>query len=232
MKRLIIISIITPFVAVVARANAWNVADEFSANGNPNGAWSYGYYHLPAALGIDLPIDSPAYTNLTSSSAGSNYKSWSMPPETSVLNITAISGQENVTLTAGFAPLTAFYAPVIRWVAPSNGYYLIVADFSYSGIGAATFGTSQAGLRSNETTLSYAYIGSPGDHLHVERTIDMSVGQYLDFFVAKGQHSINLTSVISSVPEPSTYLLFVFGIAAIRSRLLTIRSTGPIVVRG
>jgi len=221
-----------PFAAATAHANSWNVAGDFSADSNPNGAWTYGYYLLNGALGLDLPPDPVTFISLTSSSAGSNYNSWFTPPEISVLNITSIKDQNFIILVAGFAPLTAFYAPVVRWTAPESGSYSIRADFKYSGLGAATTSISQAGLRINDTTLAHAYIGGPDGNLHIDEFLNLNSGQTLNFFIAKGQHSIGLNSTISAIPEPSSYLLFTLGIAAFRKRLLTIRSTGRIAAGG
>jgi hypothetical protein len=207
-------------LATITKANTWDAASDFSSNSNPNGAWTYGYYLLPGTMGRDLPPESHTFVQLTSSETGTNHSSWFTPPEISTLSIIWQKDQGNLALIAGFASYAAFYAPVVRWTAPANSAYSINADFTYSGLGAANFGTSQAGLRVENTTLAYTYIGGPDGNLHIEQTINLSAGQHLDFFVAKGQHSIGLDSTISAVPEPSTYLLFIVGAIAFRRRLL------------
>ena len=210
----------------ISAANTWNAASDFSANSNPNGSWTYGYYLLYGAPGLDLPEGPAAFITLTSSEIGSSYSSWLTPSEISALNITHFENQAYLTIVAGLAPLTAFYAPVVRWTASSSGQYHIQADFEYSGLGAAKAPTSQVGLRVDDLTLSYAYIGGPDSSLHISQDLNLATGQNLDFFVAKDQHAIKLISVVSAIPEPSTYLLLFLGIATLGMRLLTYRSTG------
>ena len=225
-------AILALVIATTTFADTWNAADNFSANSNPNGAWTYGYYSLYGAPGLDLPSGPLSLTKLTSSLVGSNYISWFTPSEISVLNITGFDGQDYLTIVAGLAPSTAFYAPVVRWTAITNGGYEIRADFEYSGLGAAKTSTSQVGLRIHDTTLTYAYIGGPDGSLNIDQQFTLLSGQYLDFFVARDQHGIAFNANISSVPEPSNFTLLLLGIVAIGKRLLPFRSTGPIVACG
>jgi hypothetical protein len=214
------------FGATASFANTWDAAADFSANSNPNGSWTYGYYLLYGAPGLDLPPEPATFIKLTSSNVGANYSSWFTPSEISVLNITGFSNQTYLTLAAGLAPLTAFYAPVVRWTASSSGQYSIIADFEYFGLGAAKTPTSQVGLRVDDLTLAYAYIGGPGSSLRITRDLYLTVGESLDFFVARDQHAITFSSSISAVPEPTSSLLLLFGIGALGMRLLTHRATG------
>lgn len=216
-----LLSISATFAVTTTQATTWDVVNDFSAARNPNGAWTYGYYSLYGALGVDLPSGPVTFTVLTSSQVGSSYVSWSTPSEISALNIIKLGNENRLALIAGLVPQSAFYAPVIRWTAPTDGNFFIKADFSYLGIGAASFDVSQAGLRVDDTTLTYTYIGGTDGLLHINENISLSAGQYVDFFVAKGRHSIGLNSTISMIPEPSTYLLLIVGLATFRKRLLT-----------
>ena len=214
------------FGTTASSAHIWNVAADFSGNTNPNGSWTYGYYLLYGAPGLDLPPDPATFIKLGSSSIGSNYISWFTPSEISALNITRLSNQNYITLIAGLAPLTAFYAPVIRWTASKSSQYSIQTDFQYSGLGAATTPTTQVGIRVDDLTLDYAYIGGPDSNLHIIRDLYLTSGQNLDFFVARGQHAISLSSTVSAIPEAISFSLILFGIVAFGMRLLNHRLTG------
>ncbi len=200
-------------------AKNWDLAKDFSATNNPNGAWTYGYYSLYGALGLDLQIDAIGFTKLTYSYSDTNYLSWFTPNDISILNISKQSNVNKLNLTAGLAPQIAFYAPVIRWTAPTDGIFHIKTDFSYLGVGASSFGVSQVGIRTDNVNLSSSYIGGTDGFLNYENSISLLAGQYIDFFVAKNQHSIGLQSTIAIVPEPKIFMLLILGLATFIRRL-------------
>lgn len=205
-------------------AKNWDLARDFSATSNPNGAWTYGYYSLYGALGLDLQVDAIGFTKLTYSYSDINYLSWFTPNEISILDIRKNTNVNKLNLTAGLAPQIAFYAPVIRWTAPTDGIFHIKTDFSYLGVGASSFGVSQVGIRTDNVNLASSYIGGTDGFLNYENSISLLAGQYIDFFVAKNQHSIGLQSTITIVPEPNIFMLWIIGLAAFIKRHKTNRN--------
>lgn len=215
------LALVLTSLSALSSAATWNAANDFATNANPNGVWSYGYYPLYGALGIDLPSGDLPFIQLTSSTSGQDYATWFTPPEVSALSILRFRNDGNLIMIAGFAPAATFYAPVVRWTAPLSGDYHVDVTLSYYGLGAATTTTSQVGIRNSNTVLDQAYIGGPADLLNVDRTLTLAEGQYIDFFVAKGQHAISLTGVVSSIPEPNVATLLIIGTTLIARRLLT-----------
>ena len=211
-------------VAFPASAGPWGATEDFDVSSNPNAAWSYGYYLLPAAVNLDLSNDFHALQLLTTPSSGTGYKSWGLDTSISSVSTLYVSTPEALLLTAGYSPLLAFYAPVVRWTAPSDGTYKISGSMTYSGVGGGVTAYSQGGVRTEGGIAAYQYFGGSADKLEVDLSLLLQAGQFVDFFTARGLQSIALDAHIRSVQEPSPLLLFLIAIPISYGRLLCHRS--------
>lgn len=165
------------------------------------------------ALGLDVLTGNQSFVQGLEFERGDSYALWGPPSGEADAMILHFSGDDSLVLIAGNHPGTAFFAPVVRWTAPTDGTYFVEANFYYSGLGAATTHLSQAGIIIEEQVVAYTYIGGLDGSLRFGQQVALQGGDRIDFFVAKGQHAIALTGSVSAVPEPSSLMAWLFGIA-------------------
>ena len=192
------------FSGFTGTANASAVYDataEFStANGNPNGVWTYGgmdssfttftpFAHATA----DLP-NSPMWTH--SSGSWNNPHIWLNGTGSTQYRVE--DGQ--MSLHAGPGGESA----VLRWTAPESGYWNIQGEFFPGNLASP-----QVGIRSGSTWLWEAI-----DAGSFDLTLMVDAGDAVDFHVygvwSCGNTPLDAT-ISSAVPEPSTLALLLIG---------------------
>lgn len=199
--------------SVMAHAQTYNVATDFSLVSNPNGVWSYGE---TAALTSSLLL----YTNSNANFLG-GLEQWrgnaaSNPNLSVFFNATSspIIGVAPGHLAFHPGPMGEF--STVRWTAPASGKFRITTLFTAIGGG----NTDVHVLRGNTdlfdgttttvgTTASYSI---PLNNVSAGETIDFKVG-----YGANGTYfgdTTELSAVVvdlNSVPEPGAVALFLAG---------------------
>jgi hypothetical protein len=213
MKKTIALALISAHTLTSGvHAATWDIASNFAVSNTPNGSWQYGYYALYPMLGSDVPAGTQQFIPMTIPSDGLSYSGYVFQ-DISSFSIIRFGDNPFLTVIAGFAPTTAFYAPVVRWTAPETGKYSLNANISYIGGSGNISWIAQASIRLSDQQIATASLGQNGDQLLVSNDFSIAQGQYIDFITAKGQPFVSYSATISSVPESTSFLLALSGLA-------------------
>ena len=212
-------------VAVVQGASAqvaFDLAANFSASQNPNGAWSFGW----------MAPGSTVFNPYTTSFAafGLSLNEWrgafpdnngSAPP-----NVTFNSTDTPITVSdTTWLPHQVTFHPgehdersVIRWISPLAGPASLTAAFE----GRSGFATSGVEIFQNSTLLfSGAVLGTgAASQLSFAANLTLQTGDLIDFRVNYGNgdwasDTTQIGAVITPVPEPSPASLLALGIGVV-----------------
>jgi hypothetical protein len=203
----------------------YDAAADFSISGNPNVSWSYGY---SSTLGGTFN----PYTVSNSTFIGnSNFDGWTTTATTFTdtpfaAKNTSASIEQAIGLRLPPGGLGLHPGPdignqfsIIRWSAPSAGFYEVNAAFTDRDFSDLSFGrgaTTDVHVLQNNATLYDAIVNKDGWGLGptgYSSVLLLSLGDTIDFVVGRGQNnthlsdSTGLAATISAVPEGSALLL-------------------------
>jgi len=177
-------------VGIAAQAEVWDLADDFSIeNGNPNGAWSYGW----------APTDFSAFYLEPNSS----YTAFGGSP---IWYGVASIWKNTTTVDADFVP--------VGWVAlhpgegeqPSIARWTAPAEVSGSATVAGQFLPGDGGHMQVAVIKNGSQIWQAGDAGTFNLVTDVSPGDTVDFAVYGGYYSGSTpldATINTTVPEPS-----------------------------
>jgi hypothetical protein len=230
MKRVRRINIILAVAAAVltvgdlARAVTFDVAADFSAANNPNGAWSYGWSStLTSAIN--------AYPSHGKIDSTGKLDYWYDPSIISAYTPNIVhNGTANavnvstVTFQPGQLSLSPGYAGQyshVRWTAPYAGSFSIAATFT--GIDWDWGTTTDVHVMRNGTSLFDGAVNGYGNKSSFARTVILSQGEVIDFAVGYGsdrdyRYDTTALAATITVPEPGTLALLGFGVMVVRRR--------------
>jgi hypothetical protein len=197
----------------LARADVWNLQNQFSTTLNPNGAWSYGWEPAnfgpsgyqpngPFALYNSSVVPTPSYgTQIYSSSVGDVLPA---------VLLMANGGPNGCCETGGIAlhPGAGGQFSVVQWTAPIAGTADVTGYFGAGDQGAMSYFVLVNGNvvdkwlnDSGRESFGFSQVVAPGS------TIDFAVG----YNTAGGGYSYGTTplNAIISVPEPSILALLI-----------------------
>lgn len=194
-----------------ALAASYNAFADFSVtNGNPNGAWSYGW---SATLFSSLNL----YTSGVV--AGDGTWNWSDPNHimfgapAAWINPTANQVGTVPSMTAAFHPGVSDEFSHYIWTAPTTGLFSLSATFSPFDTGG-----TDVHILDNGVSL-FAGNVSPGNPQSFSTVLPVVAGDKIDFAVgfgpdgSAGFDTTGISAIISEVPEPATTSSFIAGIA-------------------
>jgi hypothetical protein len=214
--------------ALEARAEIYNVRQDFSTTANPNGVWTFGY--RPSSSGPMIVY--PQYGD-----PGDGQPSWhddrySYYHAPSVYQIAPVywhySGYDIGPDDIAFHPGPGFVGndldwSIIRWTAPADGVSNVDARFT-GGFGTLT-GTRDVYVYVNSTSdLSSTIVGTQSAS-YVKNGLVVHAGDTIDFVVGPhgnlNQDSTAISAIIdfTRVPEPSTIALLAAGAAGLAAWL-------------
>lgn len=231
-------------VGVAAQAATFNLASDWSDSSNPNGTWAYGVLtgtsfstfttHVPNYINVGPPAftaPQPAWTSCIDT--GNNGCPQGLAKSTGV----AAAGKDfPIGRVGGHTPLTGWLA--VQWTAPSAGSVSISGDawtwqdigrtlvttvlfdgvqlFSPVAIPTQASGTTSA----SPFTFSQAAISAAGSPSALQN-INVRAGDTITWIAAEATGStewfvgVDMTAVLTPVPEARTLSMFVSGLALI-----------------
>ena len=166
----------------VALADEWDAAADFTAAGNPNGDWSYGY---AADIGVDLTLHALSVNDATWNIWGSG--NW-LQAYKNVSNTTNGGCQDWCVQPGELAihPSSSGLWSVVRFTAPYDGAFTVSASFAPADmqISDITVGIAgPAGALLTDSLTSYS------DTVTFDETVTLLAGETVDFGVHMGQGS-------------------------------------------
>ena len=183
-----------------AHAAGYDAAADFQTLSNPGGVWSYGY-SPSAGAGYAMKL-----FDVASGSA------WSMS------NYSTLGAPANGVGTGQLAlhPGPAAFADlaILRFTAPTAGTYTVTGQFF-----AGDSGSMQGLIILNDDAPHplQAFSSTTDASVFTPLTLSLAAGAHLDFAVGNNgsflSGSTPLSVQISPVPEPSSYLLMLGGLA-------------------
>ena len=193
----------TMVLASAASAVVYDITADFSIdNGNPNGAWSYGW----------APLDFSAfnlYTNHGPNGNGLSWYGWGADQSPSVWKNTSWPVNEVPSGWVSIHPGNGCEPSIARWTAPAG----VTGTATITGLFLpGDSGREQVAVRKNNTEIWHAV-----DSGIFDLVTAVTPGDTIDFAVyaayAGGNTPVNAT--ISVVPEPSTLLTLLSGIGGL-----------------
>jgi hypothetical protein len=197
-------------MSMSAMATTYDAATDFSmTNGNPNGAWTYGW---SSSLTSALNVYSHPYVD------GSGNQVWDDPNHVSLGAPSVFNNPTNNqqgTLpphTAGFHPGSADEFSHYLWTAPTSGAFSISATFTPDDSGG-----TDVHVLDNGVSLFSGNV-SPGNPQSYSGVVPLLAGDKIDFAVGFGPNgtffndATGIAATISSVPEPGACALATSGL--------------------
>lgn len=170
----------------IGNAATYDITNDFSAENNPNGAWSYGWSQ---SRGSDFQID-------TTSAEDHTYgfmKGWIAPDfQAATMHIGyAVTEINHPTVnvpagTVSFHPGPYCQNTVIRWTAPSSGLYEIEGWFTGNDFAYPT--TTDVAILHGSGQIYSGTINSYRVPLYFSLSEKMNAGEMLDFTVGCGDN--------------------------------------------
>lgn len=191
-RRLLTLSLVS--IALCVRASPFDATSDFSiTNGNPNGAWSYGW----------SPTDFSAFTLFTNSGLGGGvnpqWNGWYVD-DTPVVWLNGSGAPINGVQPGQLAlhPGPGNEPCVLRWTAPMTGHCTITGRFF-----AGDSGTMQVAVRRGSQVL-----WQQADSGTFDLSASLAAGEAIDFAVYGGYAfgSTPLTAVISQSPARAQFV--------------------------
>lgn len=184
-KRLILLTMaLICFSCGIATAKTYDLEKDFSAERNPNGAWSYGWSD---SRGSALNLDTQSYQGDWYGSM----KAWVAPNfEAAVYHIAYGVTQINhptVIIPAGtvsFHPGPRGENSVIRWTAPTSATYRIEGSFTGNDFAFPT--TTDVAILHGAAEIFSGAINSYRTPLFFSQVLQVNAGETIDFTVGFG----------------------------------------------
>lgn len=185
----------------VGMAGTYDIAADFSAETNPNGAWSYGWSESRgSAFNIDTE---PAHDY-----SWGNYVGWLAPNYAAApINIGyAVTDINHPTVnipagTVSFHPGPSGQNSVIRWTAPASGTYKIMGWFTGNDFAYPT--TTDVAVLHGTTEIFSGAINSYRVPLNFSLTERVNAGETIDFTVGfgTGGYAGDTTGINATIQE-------------------------------
>jgi len=190
-------------LSVGANAQTWDLANDFSTtNGNPNGAWTYGYNAGSGFTAFDS-VNSGAWVYSGAGYGGAfiyknlaNYLAYGIYP-----------GEVSLEADNG--------TPEVRWTAPTSGVYTINVAIggttANSGGGFGNNDASGSGLLVGGVAQTGSYSNSTNVYSWSITNIVLTGGTHVDAYVNHGYGGGNTQTIFTvtqnAVPEPNPVLI-------------------------
>lgn len=207
-----------------AVAVAADATTDFSiTNGNPNGAWSYGY---TTTLGGSFSAYSQAGNLTAPPTQSGTLETWSdvaafanVPwvGKAGVAGWTCCSSVTVAANTLTMHPGGNGEFSVVRFTSASGGSFQVNASFFGQDNGGASGTTTDVHVRTTADVFTSAVVGF-GTTVSYSGVVTLAAGQTMDFVVGIGGNnyfndSTGLTASVSVVPEPEGVVLALAGLA-------------------
>ena len=209
---------------LTSAATAYNPSLDFSLNSNPNGVWSYGY---STSLGGSMTLhqehaqlDMGLYSWRTSTSGYDVPGIFYNPTESTIVytpnpEANMVWNPHQTSLHPG--PNGEF--SILRFTPPEDGRFQLQGQFSSVDqyYGAQT----DVHILRNGASIFEGYIAGPTSTAPFNDSLQLAVGDQLDFVVGIGLYSFGWDStgldlVVTLVPEPSALGLLSLGLLLLR----------------
>jgi hypothetical protein len=203
------------FAFCIAVTNTWayDATADFNLGGNPNGVWSYGYSMNSGSQYAFVPFDTATATasgqfwTLSTYSVLGTPTVWkNMDPANTVDGVTP--GQ--LSLHAG--PDAASTA-ILRFTAPTTDIYSFNVQFFAGDIG----NTQGSVILNGDGSTPWFSFASTNNNPNQSGALGMRIGDTFDVAVDKVgsyiQGNTPVTLSISAVPEPSSAVMWLLGLA-------------------
>lgn len=213
MKHIAILLLAAPLLAA---AQTYNLAADFSATKNSGQAWQYGW---SANLGQSFePYGSS--TKISGVDYWSDGLSANLAPSVSHNPTGASVVVDDHVLAPGaaaFEPGPYGGLSIVRWVAPQSGLYHL--DASFIGLGsrstAQVYVTARGGAQA-----FYGEMRGPGSTQSFSGNLPVGAGGGFDFIVSNmgsgsGGNTIGISAQLTMVPEPASALTLFAGLAVL-----------------
>lgn len=212
---------------IAAHAQTYNAVTDFSVAANPNGQWSY------LVSGSPLTVGQSACNGIIGIACWNN--GGSVPNFASISNNTTgspIAENGSVTLPPGeFNMDPESLSVIVTWTAPSAGNWSINGFFS--GLDTVSNTHPVEVVLNSSTTLFSTTDNTAGKVYSFSLTEALSKGDVLDFkvdtgntftFLGTGFDATISNESPSPIPEPSSWSLFVLGLAGLAASRCCARS--------
>jgi PEP-CTERM motif len=209
-------------------AQSWSLFNQFSTTTNPSGAWRYG---SAPTLGGTFTLSTVSASTVDGVHAG--VVGWRASATSPFVPVVAINttGSEindgNVVQPTGAVLVhgegVGPKAAVVQWIAPTSGLYQLVSSFT----GAQISMKANVGVFSNSSSVFSGFIQGNGGTTSFSSLLSLTAGTVLSFAVNRDGPetngfagnwtalAVNITSVSSVVPEPTTYALMLTGLGGL-----------------